>query len=348
MSRLAALAALAVLAGCLPSSQKQNSRAVSPADSASTALAATVPVDSLTLAWSAAAPADDPMPVPSSMAWLGDALAVVETQEGSIRRFRDGAYLDRTDLEAESFPYAAGARGDSLVVLARGRNEIQWVVPGEGVARRVPAPASANAALAMGGGVYVRVGGGPDTLAPAVLRLDASGLEVARVALPGAAWRSVGFLRAWGDSILALSGYRPVVDVVRGGRVLEVDTLALVGFASPQLPRSAQFQRGEVTEPPLLSSSAAAVGDRLFVLNLRTDHVRVDVYGRDGRLERVLASRRVRGPETVFALDVAVRAVGDGGLEVAVLFSRPPGLMRSPDSRVDVYRWRAGGLEDVR
>ena len=117
--------------------------------------------------------------------------------------------------------------------------------------------------------------------------------------------------------------------MVRPG-VLEADTLALVGFSSPQLPRSAQFERGEVDEPPLLTSSASAVGDRLFVLNLRTDHVRIDVYGRDGRLERVLSTRPVQGPETAFMLDLAARPGPDGSIDLAVLFTRPPGLMRSP------------------
>ena len=341
-ARLVAVSVLA-LVGCLPSSQRQNARTVSAADSSSMALAETVPVDSLALVWSAAAPPGDPMPVPSSMAWVGDALAVVETQDASVRRFRDGAYLDRTDLEDGSFPYAAGARGDTLVVLARGPNRLVWVVPGQGAARSVPAPTGTSAALATSDGLFARVGGGPDTLAPAVVALDEAGLEVGRAALPGAAWRQVGFVRAWGDSVLALSGYRPVVDVVRprdgAGRGLEADTLALRGFSTPQLVRSAQYQRGEVAEPPLLSSSASAVGDRLFVLNLRTDHVRVDVYGRDGRLERVLATRPVRGPETVFALDLAARPRPGGGVDLAVLFSRPPGLLRTPDSRVDLYRW---------
>ena len=147
-ARLTTLALLVGLTGCLPSSQRQNSRAISAADSTSMVLAETVPVDSLDLVWSAAAPADDPMPVPSSMVWLGDALVVVETQEGSARRFRGGEYLDRTDLEDGSFPYAAGAQGDTLVVHARGPNEIQWVRPGQGVVRRAPAPTGTTAALA--------------------------------------------------------------------------------------------------------------------------------------------------------------------------------------------------------
>ena len=74
--------------------------------------------------------------------------------------------------------------------------------------------------------------------------------------------------------------------LVRPGAV--PDTLALVGFDSPQMVRSHRFLLGEVDQPPLLTSSAAVAGGRLFALNLRGDHVRVDVYGLDGRLERAL------------------------------------------------------------
>ena len=108
MTRRAGWAALlatgaVALAGCLPSSQKQNDRSVTAADSASAAVAQTVPVDTLDTVWTARAPEADPMPVPSSLVWAGGTLAVVETQEGSVRRFTEGgAYLDRTDLPAES------------------------------------------------------------------------------------------------------------------------------------------------------------------------------------------------------------------------------------------------------
>lgn len=333
-----ALALLALgLAGCLPSSQRENDRSISAADSASAARAATVPVDTLRAVWTAAAPDTDPMPVPSTITWLGDALAVVETQAGSIRRFSStGAYLDRTDLPAESFPYGAGARGDTLVVFARGSRQLWWVRPGEGIVREAAAPLGTTVAVAAPGLLAARVGGGPDTLAPAVVRLDASGAEIDRQPLAGPAWRSIGFLRAWGDTVVALSGYRPVIDLVPSGA--PADTLALVGFDSPQLVRSAQFMRGEVDEPPLLTSSAAPVGDRLFVLNMRTDHVRIDVYGRDGALQRVLMTPVSRAPETVMALDLAARETASG-VELAVLFSRPPGLLRTPDSRIALYRW---------
>ena len=341
MTRRAALAAVLALAGCLPSSQKQNSRAISPADSASAALAEVAPVDTLDEVWTARAPEADPMPVPSSLGWAGDVLAVVESQEGSVRRFSGaGAYLDRTDLPAGSYPYFAGARGDTVVVFARGRSALLWAVPGAGVAREVPTPAGATNALAAPGLLAARVGGGPDADAPAVVRLSETGAETARQPLPGPAWRSVGFLRVWDGRLAALSGYRPVVDRVDVADGLgPADTLALAGFASPQLVRSAQYARGEVDEPPLLTSSAAALDGRLFVLNLRSDHVRVDVYDRDGRLERVLVSPS-RGLEIDVALDLAARRGPDGDVELAVLLARPPGVFQTPESRVVLYRWR--------
>ena len=351
MRRLCVLACLA-LAGCLPSSQRELDRGISAADSASAALAAAVPTDTLAMGWTATTPEASPMRLPTTLAWLGDTLAVVETGDGSLRRFAaTGAYVDATALPAEGFPYLAGVRGDTVVVLARGAGELWWAVPGEGVVRRVPAPPDARAALAAPGRLAVRVGGGPETdepqPAPAVVELGEGGRVVSRTPLPGSAWRSVGFLRTWGDRLMALSGYRPIVDllpdpsnaVASGPGAARVDTLALVGFDSPQLVRSAQFQRGDVSEPPLLASSAAALGDRLFVLNLRDDHVRIDVYGRDGRLQRVLVSPGERIPTQPVALDLAVRQRGEA-VEIAVLRSRPPGLLQAPASEVALYRWR--------
>ena len=329
-----------VLQACLPSSQKENRRDLSPADSAAAALAEAVPVDTLAAVWTAQAPEADPIPVPSSLAWVGDALAVVETQQGSLRRFSAaGAYLDRTDLPAESIPYGAGVRGDTVVVLARARGALLWVLPGGGVVREVPAPAGATAALAAPGLLAARVGGGPGGQAPALVRLDERGAEVARQPLAGAAWRSVGFLRSWEGDVAALSGYRPVVDRVdvAGAGLGRADTVALSGFFSPQLVRSAQFMRGEVDEPPLLSSSADVLGGRLFVLNLRSDHVRVDVYDRDGRLQRVLVSP-ARGLETDVAMDLAVRR-NEGAVELAVLMVRPPGVLQTPENRILLFRW---------
>ena len=341
-SPLLAAALACLLTGCLPTSQREADRSVSAADSASAALAARTPVDTLEGVWTASPP--QPMRLASTISWLGDGLAVVETGQGSVQRFTAaGAFWDATPLPADGYPYGAGTRGDTLVALARGPSELWWIVPGRGVVKRVPAPAGATAALAARGRLAVRVGGGPDTLAPAVVRLDEGGTEVGRTPLTGPPWRSVGFLRAWGDTLLALSGYRPVVDRVAGSGA---DTLALVGFDSPQLVRSAQFMRGDAGEPPLLAASAAALSDRLFVLNLRDDHLRVDVYGRDGRLRRVLVEPGTREPLRPVPLDLAVRAASGGrGVEIAVLRARPPGLLRDGAGAVALYRWRPAPAE---
>ncbi|MDT7855816.1 hypothetical protein RQM47_04095 [Rubrivirga sp. S365] len=324
------------LAGCLPSSQRELDRSVSAADSASVALAAAAPVDTLDVVWEAS-PALD---LPTSLGWYGRGVAVVETQGGAARLLgADGADAGRVDLGGD-YPYLAGVRGDTVVVLARGADQLRWAVPGRGVVRDVPAPPGATAALVTDSLVAVRTGGGSDEEAPpgAVEVLDEGGAVVARHALTGPPWRSIGFLRAWGGRLAALSGYRPVVDVLApsAAPAAPLDTLALVGFASPQLTRSAQYVRGDVDEPPLLTSSAAPLGDRLFVLNLRGDHLRVDVYDRAGRLERVLV-----GPERseeVYPLDLAVRETG-GAVELAVLMARPPGLLQAPASRIVLYRW---------
>ena len=327
------------LAGCFPGSGRKNDRALSPADSASIQLAITVPVDTLELAWTARAPEEDPMPLPTSLGWMDDGrLAVVETQVGSIRVFTDSSYQSRIDLPEKSYPYFAGASGDAIAVLARGPGQLLWVVPGEGVVQEIDVEEGALNAWASSptGPTAVRFGGGTSGDPAEIHQLDAEGAVTSTTPLPNP-WRASGFLRAWGDTTLALSGYRPVVDLVANGHA---DTLALQGFDSPQLPRSAQFLRGDANEPPLLTSSADALGDHLYVLNLRGDHVRVDVYGRDGVLQRVLVSPRPWQLLQHVALDLSARRQTDGTVELAVLMQRPRGLIQQADAFVALYRWR--------
>lgn len=337
---LVALAAVVGLTGCLPGSGRKNDRALSPADSASIELAATVPVDTLELAWTARAPDDDPMPLPTSLGWMGDGrLAVVETQVGSIRVFgSDGTYQSRIDLPEQSYPYFAGAAGDAVAVLARGSGDVLWAVPGDGVVQEVPVGVSALNAWASSpsGPMAVRFGGGTSDEPAEIRQLDAEGTVLQTTPLPEA-WRASGFLRAWGDTTVALSGYRPVVDLVANG---QADTLALQGFDSPQLPRSAQFMRGDANEPPLLTSSADVLGDHLYVLNLRGDHVRVDVYGRDGVLQRVLVSPRPWQVLQHVAFDMSARRKPDGTVELAVLMQRSRGVIQQADAFLALYRWR--------
>ena len=344
------IAGLLLLAGCLPSSGRQDDRSVSQADSASTALAETVSVDTLALAWEASARPDDPMPLPTTIGWANpDAgtearIVVVETKDGSIRLFTPSGRQARhvsTGGGPESYPYLAGVRGDTAVVIERGTNQLAFVpLDSSGAVRRIPVPAGSSAALATPAGLFVRTGGGSEEAAPVLARLDERGRVAARYPLRGQAWRAAGFLKPWGDRVLALSGYRPVVDVLAVGAASNTrpDTLALAGFASPGLSRSAQFMRGDADEPPLLSSSAAALGERLFMLNMRDNHVRIDVYSAVGRLERVLVSPGPWGMLAYIPVDLAVRQAG-AGVEIAVLLQRPSGLVQRADSRIVLYRW---------
>ena len=343
-----ALAALVALAGCLPSSQKRNTRALTPADSAAAALAEAAPVDTLAEAWTL--PMGEALEVPFNVAWVrpdsADArLAVVETKRGEVHLLTaSGERGPVWSVGEDRFPYLAGVVGDTVVVLSRGGPALEWVTA-SGVARRVPVPEGATAAYADRQRRVVRLGGGPSETPPALLALDASGAETARYPL-AEGWRASGFVRAWGDSILALSGYRPVADVLAPGAASgeTLDTLAFAGFDSPQLVRSYQFMIGEVDEPPLLSPSAQALGDRLYALNVRTERVRVDVYDRAGRLVRVLEAPPPVDPEgrplvlDVYPADLAVRRAASGEIEVAVLLKRDRGLLQGADARVALFR----------
>lgn len=116
-----------------------------------------------------------------------------------------------------------------------------------------------------------------------------------------------------------------------------MDTLALFGFDSPQLVRSYQFMEREANQPPLLTSSAMPFGDRLYVLNMRGDHVRIDVYDRTGTLQNIFVSPAPWEVLNAFPVDLAVRE-SDQGRDVAVLMQRPSGFLREADARIELYR----------
>lgn len=342
MFRLPAATVLLALSGCLPSSQRQIDRSMLASDSASVALAALAPVDTLVRVWAV----EPPLALATGVAWLHPAgpdarLAVVETQTGGIHFWTaTGQPAGAWALAEVAFPYLAGTVGDTVVVLARGGARVEWLAGGR-VVQSVPVPDGATTALVRDSLLLVRVGGGPDGRAPMLARLDPRGRVVARHPISGAPWRAVGYLRPWGGDVLALSGYRPVADVwtPAGAAGAALDTLALRGFASPLLARSAEFMRGDAEQPPLLAASAAALGDRLFVLNLRDDQVRVDIYRRDGQIERVLVGPELLATRPVVDIDLAVREVA-GVVEIAIVSARLGGLGRTPAARLALYRWR--------
>ncbi|MEM1044104.1 MAG: hypothetical protein AAGI91_15950 [Bacteroidota bacterium] len=332
-SALPLLLASALLVGCLPSSQRELDRSLFPPDSLSRQIAADAPVDTLTFVRRVEAPPEAGLEYPTSFALTDDGIVVAATRRGALVHFdAEGGYA-RTVEGDFSFPFLAGTRGDTVAVLNRGTHRVDLVVGDRSVQQlEVPEARNGNALLTEGGVFYKTAAEGE---AAQLYQFDRGGTERARYGLDGPYWRHLGFLRPWGDSLLVLSGYRPVVDVLTPATLsgATLDTLVLAGFDSPQLERSRLWAEGEVGEPPLLSPAAAALGDRLFVLNARPGWARVDVFRRDPGPgpARLLLERALVQPDPVLdrsflPVDLAVRRV-DGGVEFIVLTTKPrPGL----------------------
>ncbi len=348
--RSSALPLLLALTGCLPSSnQRKLDRTLFPSDSLSREIAEAAPVDTLQFVRRVEAPPEALLEYPTSFALGPDGgIVVAETRRGALVRFdAEGQYRSAFQWESFSYPFLAGVRGDTVAVLNRGAHRVDLVV-GDDVVQSLDVPEVRNgSALLTERGLFYKTAAEGE--GATLYHFDLDGTEVARYNLTGPYWRHLGFLRTWGDSLLALSGYRPVVDVLapetREGAVL--DTLALAGFDSPQLARSRLWAAGDVDEPPLLSPAAAALGDRLFVLNARPGWVRIDVFRRDSApggprlvLERALVQPDPAVDKTFLPVDLVARSV-PGGVEFVVLTADPrPGLtfLRwGPDAAVASY-----------
>lgn len=322
------------LAGCLPSScQRQESRALFGPDSLSRERAAVVPADTLRLAWQRTGTEAHPLAYPRTVAFGPDGrLYVGDVERNSVFVFaEDGTFVEEITSDAFSVPYLAGFRGDTVVVLNPEALRLDLVVAGA-VARRVEIPAApvhaalVYAAAADSAFYFKQVGQEADGF---LLRFDNAGRETARFPLSGPYWRYAGLLRTWGDSLVSLSGFRPVADVVVG-QAARLDTMALVGFDSPMLARSRSFMLGEVGEAPLLSTAAAAFEDRLYALNLRPGWLQVDAYDHAGLLQRRLIQANPAMQQKFFPQDLAVRRHADGTYLLAVVF-------KEPAPRLDLY-----------
>jgi hypothetical protein len=265
---------------------------------------------------------------------VGERIAVSDAERNSLFRFgADGAFRREVTDEAFAVPYLVGHRGDTLAVFNAEADRIDFVVDDRRLAdRAVSYDRPARDAL-----VYVLV---TDTALYAkevsqefgarVVRLGPTGDVEARAELGGPYWRRAGFLRVWSDSLLSLSGYRPVVHRLprNFGGGARKDSLSLVGFDSPMLERSYAYGAGDVTRPPLLTPSAAALGSRLFVLNLRPGWIQIDVYDRSGRLQRRLVEPHEEGNPDFYPVDLDARRTEDGyRFAVAV---------RSPEPRLEL------------
>lgn len=310
-------------------------------------MAQETPADTLHRLWSSTGSDAHALKHPRTVRFLEDGrLAVSDVKRNSLVLFgADGTF--RRELSGVGFdvPYLIGARGDTLVVFNAGTNRIDRVVNGRRLAGRPrsyerPSEESLVYLLATDTTIYAKTVGGKT--GSFIARLGEDGEATARAPLDGARWRNAGFLRAWGDTLVSLSGFRPVVDLLprdfRKGA--EPDSLALVGFDSPMLERSYAFGQGDVTKAPLLTPAAAPVGDTLFVLNLRPGWVQIDVYDRSGRLQRRLVESHEEGNPNFYPLDLDARRTSDG-YRFAV-------TIRSPEPRLELYRWRPPSATDRR
>ena len=327
---------LLLLPGCLPySCNRTETRALAPADSLSRQIAAGVVPDTLEALWQTAGPEATPLVFPRTVGFgPGGQLYVTDAEADRLFAFSaEGTLLEVHTWDGLAVPYLAGRRGDTLVVFSPETHRLDFVVDGVPV-RTVATPddlprGPLQYAAATSRALFFKVDG--DDFDGYLARLDEAGRVDERYALPGPPWRHAGLLRAWGDSLLSLAGYRPVIDVLPPGGT-RLDTLALAGFDSPMLPRSYAFLRGDTHAPPLLSSAAAPAGDRLFVLNLRAGWLRIDVYDRQGHLQAVLVQEDPQYDRQFFPMDLAVRRAEDGAYEIAVAVPKPRPALH-------LYRW---------
>lgn len=340
---LFAFSLLLLLTGCLPSScQRTQPTDLFPADSVSREIAGRTAVDTLQHIEQTNGPDDHPLAYPRTVRFGSDRqIYVSDVERNSVLIFdRQGQFTQEIRREEFSYPYLAGLRGDTLLVFNPEAGRMDFVL-GREVVRRVELPeadqgrdvlhyaAATDRAL-----YYKRVEAGAEGV---LLRVDNGGSTVDRHRLTGPYWRHAGLLRPWGDSLLSLSGYRPVVDVLSPGGAL--DTMALTGFDSPMLARSRAFATGDADQPPLLTASAAPSGGYLFTLNMRPGWLRIDVYDRSGRLQHVLTEDNPAADTDFYPVDLDVQQAPDGAYEIAVVSLKPTPLLA-------LYRWSTAPDDD--
>jgi hypothetical protein len=344
------LSGLLILSGCLPySCRREPNEALFPSDSLSRRVAQNTPADTLQPGWTATGTQAHPLAYPRTVRFLSDGrLAASDAKRNSLFFFgADGTFQRELADSAFAVPYLIGRRstdqpatdhrGDTLVVFSAETNRIDFVtsegrLPSRARTYNRPAPETLVYMLATDTSLYAKVVG--QETGASLTRLSDTGQAGARIDLDGAYWKHAGFLRAWGDSLVSLSGFRPVVHRLPPDFSTETqpDSLSLVGFDSPMLDRSYAYAQDDVDKPPLLSASAAPVGDTLFVLNLRPGWVQIDAYDRSGRLLNRLVERHDAGDSNFYPVDLDARRT-DAGYKFAI-------AVRSPDPQIELFRWR--------
>lgn len=338
MVRLTLLLALgATLAGCLPSScNRVESSDISAADSLSRQIVSGIRPDTLQLVARLNGPPGRSMAYPRTVLFGSDGrLLVSDAERNSIFAFSaERLFMAEHSWDSLAVPYLAGIRGDTLLILNPASGHIAFAL-GDSLVRRIALPGD----LPLG---VLRYAAASDTaiyfkatakdFSGFIARIGDQGHVRTRIELPGSEWRNAGLLRVWGDTLLSLSGFFPQVDLVDANLANPLDSMALMGFDSPMLRRTYAFRHGDTRQAPLITSSAAPLGDALYVLNMRPGWLRIDVFDRRGMLQYVLLDREPVFDKQFYPIDLDVRHHAQGGVEIAVAVVQP-----TPEIRL--YRW---------
>lgn len=330
------LALLGLLSACRPFGRSESSDLM-PSDSLSRKIAVQVPIERLERLWISASVPNDEMIHPQTVRFGPEEQIYISDVEQNRVFIYDlnGRRVGQIASPDFKYPYLAGFKGDTVLVLNRGLNRLEYYKNGNKVHVVSVPTGPMTYVLYHKNQYYFKATGGDDTYQGFMARMNPDG----RIGWPSAKfskkrfWRYAGNLRMWGDRPMSLSGFRPVVDFLRpdGG----LDTLKLTGFDSPMLRQSRAFLIGDEWNPPLLTSSAVALDSSLFVLNLRAGWLRIDRYDEKGRLRQVAETPKPQYQKNWTPMDMDVKLLPDGRLIFAVAYHEPTPSVR-------LYQWRQG------
>lgn len=324
------LLASVLLTGCLPTScNRVESRVITAADSTSRALAASLPVDTMRVVFKRTY-REEEMRNPRTILFDDRGqLLVTDTRTSAIHRLGETGDILSTMRFEGTIPYLAGLQSDTTWVFS----------PSDGAMHRLIAlrpdhvtmldletgnERALRWAIRTDSGYVSKVL--DDDAGNRIVWYDEHGTVRSRISLPGPSWRYAGMLRNGRAGTISLSGFLPFLyEVTPAG----LDSTRLVGFDSPMLARTLQFERGTVEQPPLLSGSAALAGDWLFVLNMRPGWLHVDVFDAAGRLAYILTQPDPSFSKEYYPTDIAVKEGQSGEFHLAVTVTEPaPGVER--------------------
>lgn len=319
-----------MLGGCLPSScARSDNYSLLPADSLSRQIAASV--DPGTLEHIETIDLSDALSMPQTLAVdarTGDVYVAAPRRNRVAHVVKSTNEIRTVEGDFES-PYLAGFRGDTLGVFNAFAGRMMLMADGE-VLRTIDfdMDRSTSDRMAVLGDRRIFVKDVSESSGATIFVFDDGGRLIEEVPMDGPYWRHSGSLRILDGDVFSISGYRPVLYVLREGRI---DTLALVGFDSPMLSRSRRFLEEGNFQPPLLSSSAVVVDDRLFAINLRPGWIQIDTYGRDGRLTDVWIEADPQPNRRFYPVDIDAVPLDDGAIDLYV-------LVQQPAARISRYR----------